>query len=144
MTAPCKICGLLTVKGAFEDTPDAILARSQRRYCGKSTFGLNIIFSEDDAFQTAPTMIPDRVFFNFRWPIFTSVPTFNGFELSTNTLFSCVIGKTLYQILRLRVGHKRQTVESITQETPHYANFVGTVPISIAGPSRFGCMCSRP
>jgi hypothetical protein len=144
MTAPCKICGLSTVKGAFEDTPDAILARSQRRYRGKSTFGLKLVVPGNDTLQNTPSVISDRAFFNFRWPIFTTALIFNGCEHSTSTLFSCVMNKTLYQVLRLRVGVKHERVESITEGTPDDADFAATVSITIAGPSRFGCMCSRP
>jgi hypothetical protein len=70
MTAPCNICGVTTVKGDFENAPDAVLARSQRRYPGKSTFGLKIKTLWDPTYQTAADSKPSRGIFNFRVVLF--------------------------------------------------------------------------
>lgn len=111
ITAPDDKCGLVFVRGDHPNTPDAILARSQRRddSGSKGTFGLNLLADESD-FDLGEKITQGMA--NFKWP-------YTKYELrrkskhgagrdrppsGTYEMISFVKDGSIFQVIRIKPG----------------------------------------
>lgn len=143
LTAPDATCGLVFVRGQFPNTPDAILARSQRRddSGSKGTLGTRLQPAESD---TDIDLGERRVqgWINLKWP-------YSQYELKKKTeirdgsggtleQISFVRSGTVFQILRLQWGHGSSLSEYNSADGQKH-----TVTIRAGGTIQFGCPCSN-
>jgi hypothetical protein len=117
-----RLCPFISVKGDFEDTPDAVISRAQRPKGGKATFGLKVVESKDCC--KLGTMM-ERGFFDYRWPFNRYQLEIEGSQVGTCTIFSCFQDKVLCQVMRIESEIKCLNVS-----------------LAAGGRLRFGCMCS--
>lgn len=131
------MCGFISARGDFADSPDSLLARSQRVHGGKSTFGLKLRIDagSDYVLGHRPT---ERGTFNFRWPLVEYRLERRGFEPGLCSVFSYVKDGVLFQIMRLMPGLPLGPVNSAIMDD----NEPGLhVAITAGGRFHFGCRC---
>lgn len=135
ITAPSPLCGFVCAQGDYPNTPDSILARSQRVRGGKSTFGLKLAAEGSDYRLGRRT---ERGCFNFRWPLVEYRLEREGSEPGTYSLFSFVRDGTLYQVMRLRFG---ELSPAMKMWAPKDEKVKHTMTITAGGSLRFSCRC---
>jgi len=87
----------------FPTAADALLARAQRRFGGKSTFGLKLLPSPRPEYHYYLRPTPeDRRFLNFRWPCSEYRLWEDNRESGLRTFFSFVRDRTVYQVIRIQ------------------------------------------
>ena len=96
LTAPDVKCGIVYIRGSFTDSPDAILARAQRRQGGKSTFGLKLAMGSSP-YKVATGAADEEGLLNFRHPYVEYPLTCEDSEEGKCALFSFVKDETVYQ-----------------------------------------------
>jgi hypothetical protein len=134
ITAPDDCCGLVFVRGNHPNTPDAILARAQRRDDGsKGTFGLKLLPNSDFTLGERIT----QGMANFRWPytqyeLKRTAQDESGEDKSpsgTYEMISFVKDNMVFQIVRITPGTlKWQTDKDSTgNATPRKGTTQGSV-----------------
>ncbi|KAI9049724.1 hypothetical protein LZ554_005876 [Drepanopeziza brunnea f. sp. 'monogermtubi'] len=145
LTVPDATCGIVFTRGQFPNTPDAILARAQRRDDSghKGTFGARVQKAEG----AADVELGERMaqgWINLRWP-------YTRYELRTRgggaddgssgtcEQISFVRDGVLVQVLRLRWGSESSLSD--------YGSLDGlerrTARLKVGGVVQFGCPCSN-
>ena len=140
ITSPSPLCGFVCARGDFPDTPDSILARSQRYRGGKSTFGLKLSSEGSDYAVGGCT---ERGSFNFRWPVVEYSLERKDSEPGVLSLLSFVRDGTLFQVMRLRPGEilsskwNRRTIPKKDDKgkTNH------RIVVTAGGKMQFSCRC---
>jgi len=104
LTAPDDYCGIVYVRGNFQNTPDAILARAQRPDNSglKGSFGVQI--HRDSHFELGEKQAQGLI--NFRWPYIQydlkKKPGFQDGNSGTYEEISFVKDRTVFQIARIK------------------------------------------
>jgi hypothetical protein len=143
LTAPDETCGLVFVRGQFPNTPDAILARAQRRddSGSKGTLGTRLQPAElDTDLELGERRVQGWI--NLKWP-------FSQYELKKKTdiwdgsggtleQISFVRSGTVFQILRLQWGHGTSLSDYDSADAQKH-----TVTLRAGGIVQFGCPCSN-
>jgi hypothetical protein len=144
LTAPDKICGVVFVRGQFPNTPDAILARAQRRDDTgfKGTFGTRLEPAEIDTdLELGERRAQGWV--NFRWPYtqYTLKRKDDKVDGNSGTYeeISFVRSGTVFQIIRIKWGSGSSISDFDSTETQDNC----TVKVKAGGIVRFGCPCSN-
>ncbi|PBP23734.1 hypothetical protein BUE80_DR005413 [Diplocarpon rosae] len=144
ITAPDDICGVVYVRGQFPGTPDAILARAQRRdeYGNNGAFGLRLQRAE----SSSTVELGDRLsqgWVNLRWP-------YTRYDLrqkeeegdgssGTYEQLSFVRDGVLIQAIRLKWGSESSVSDYDFADGPKRK----TLSFKIGGVVQFGCPCSN-
>jgi hypothetical protein len=143
LTAPDKTCGVVFVRGQFPNTPDAILARVQRRDDTgfKGTFGTRLEPAEIDTdLELGERRAQGWV--NFRWPYTQYTLKRKGDKLDdssgTYEEISFVRSGTVFQIIRIKWGSGSSISDFDSTDTQENC----TVKVKVGGIVRFGCPCS--
>jgi hypothetical protein len=144
LTAPDKTCGVVFVRGQFPNTPDAILARAQRRDDTgfKGTFGTRLEPAEIDTdLELGERRAQGWV--NFRWPYTQYTLKRKDDKLDGNSgtyeEISFVRSGTVFQIIRIKWGSGSSISDLDSTETQDNC----TVKVKAGGIVRFGCPCSN-
>jgi hypothetical protein len=144
LTAPDKTCGVVFVRGQFPNTPDAILARAQRRDDTgfKGTFGTRLEPAEIDTdLELGERRAQGWV--NFRWPYTQYTLKRKDHKLDGNSgtyeEISFVRSGTVFQIIRIKWGSGSSISDLDSTETQDNC----TVKVKAGGIVRFGCPCSN-
>jgi hypothetical protein len=144
LTAPDKTCGVVFVRGQFPNTPESILARSQRRDDTgfKGTFGTRLQPAEVDTdLELGERRAQGWV--NFRWPYTQYTLKRKGDKLDGNSgtyeQISFVRSGTVFQIIRIKWGSGSSISDFDSTETQENC----TVKVKAGGIIRFGCPCSN-
>jgi hypothetical protein len=144
LTAPDKTCGVVYVRGQFPNTPDAILARAQRRDDTgfKGTFGTRLEPAEIDTdLELGERRAQGWV--NFRWPYTQYTLKRKGDKLDGNSgtyeEISFVRSGTVFQIIRIKWGSGSSISDFDSTDTQENC----TVKVKAGGIVRFGCPCSN-
>lgn len=145
LTAPDETCGLVFVRGQFPNTPDAILARAQRRddTGSKGTFGTRLQRAEVDTdLELGERRAQGWV--NFRWPYtqYELKRKDNKWDEHTGTYeeISFVRDGTVFQLIRIKWGHGSSLSDysdSVDSQEKQ------TVQFKTGGVIQFGCPCSN-
>jgi hypothetical protein len=142
LTAPDDYCGIAFVRGHFQNTPDAILARAQRPDVSgiKGSFGVQI--HPDSRFELGEKQAQGLV--NFRWPYIQydlrKKAAFHDGNSGTYEEISFVKDGTVFQIARIKWG-RGSSVSNFSSSTnpPETENIM----LKSGGEIQFGCPCSN-
>lgn len=144
LTAPDEICGIVFVRGQFPNTPDAILARAQRRddTGNKGTFGTRLLPAVADSdLELGERRHQGLV--NFRWPYTQyELKRKNGNWDGTRGTYdeiSFVKDQVVFQIIRIKWG----SGSSLSDYDSVDAQEKLTVTFKSGGVVQFGCPCSN-
>jgi hypothetical protein len=141
LTAPDDYCGIVYVRGCFQNTPDAILARAQRSEVSglKGSFGVQI--DPDSQFELGEKQAQGLI--NFRWPYIqydlrkkSDVRDGNS---GTYEEISFVKDRTVFQIARIKWGRGSSLSEFSSSDTTEQE----TIKLKSGGMIQFGCPCSN-
>lgn len=160
VTAPDTGCGLVYVRGAFDNNPGAILARAQQKKGGRSSFGIKAIENQS-GYRWGP--INHEGLLNFRWPYISQDLSIQGCEIGALTRFAFVRHNAVYQVIRFAPGALLQDAKTSPHEPdaeplePHITapskrhgklnksqpapQIDRTVQLRLGGRLRFGCPC---
>jgi hypothetical protein len=166
LTAPDPYCGIVFVRGGFPDTPDAILARAQRRggAGGKGTFGAQLIPADYELGERRAQGLA-----NFQWPYIQyelKRKSVREDQSGTYELISFIKDNVFFTVTRIKPGEPSDTSTSnrhkenqhigihlggpsagqsdggvVSNPSPVPAN--GGIDIRVGGTIRFGCPCSN-
>lgn len=132
------------MRGNFPDTPDSILARTQRRdHAGnKGTFGAKLLPpTKETDLELGERLAQGWV--NLRWPYtkYELRPTDDEPTMSSGTCeeISFVREGVLVQVVRLKWGHESSLSDYDSGENIEQR----TVKFQVGGLVRFGCPCSN-
>ncbi|KAK4442406.1 hypothetical protein QBC34DRAFT_444219 [Podospora aff. communis PSN243] len=151
VTAPSDLCGSISVKGGYEDSMDSLLARAQRPFGGRATFGLKIAGPKPDAPEMAG-------------PAFSTIGgPFARYWLDIDddgahphigdcTVLSFVREQTVFQVMRLQLFSSDigDSATPLSCPPATLSDAMGSgiedrevnAYITLGGPMRFSCRCS--
>jgi hypothetical protein len=145
LTAPDDTCGLVFLRGQFPNSPQAILARAQRRddTGSKGTFGTRLQYAElDSDLELGERRAQGWV--NFRWPYTQYELKRRGEKWDEHTgtceEISFVRDGTVFQLMRLKWGRGSSLSDysdSVDSQEKQ------TVRLKAGGIIQFGCPCSN-
>lgn len=144
LTAPDDTCGVVFVRGQFPNTPDAILARAQRRdeSGNKGTFGTRLQNAESES----SVQLGERLaqgWINLRWPYTKYVlRQKDGDDDGTSGTYeqiSFVRDGVLVQAIRLRWGNESSLSDYDSTDVMEKK----TARLKVGGIVQFGCPCSN-
>lgn len=141
LTAPDDYCGIVYVRGNFQNTPDAILARAQRPDNSglKGSFGVQI--HRDSHFELGEKQAQGLI--NFRWPYIQydlkKKPGFQDGNSGTYEEISFVKDRTVFQIARIKWGRG----SSLSDFDSTNISERDTIKMKNGGEIQFGCPCSN-
>lgn len=143
LTAPDPQCGLISVRGDFPVSGDAILARAQNRdqAGGKGTFGIQLLQGPDSDFQLGSLMA--RGLINYRWPHMQY--ELSGPHISSGSFETCsfVDNEVMYQIARIRWVAAGGPIDLPPADQAAPTSLKKTARFRIGGRVGFGCVCTR-
>lgn len=141
LTAPDDYCGIVYVRGHFQNTADAILARAQRPKASglKGSFGVQI--DPDSHFELGEKQAQGLI--NFRWPYIQydlrKKPGFHDGSSGTYEEISFVKDGTVFQIARIKWGRGSSMSGSKSTNAPEKE----TIQLQSVGEIQFGCPCAN-
>lgn len=141
LTAPDDYCGIVYVRGHFQNTPDAILARAQRPSVSglKGSFGVQI--DPESHFELGEKQAQGLI--NFRWPyIQYDLKKKVGFQDGNRGIYeeiSFVKGGIVFQVVRIKWGRG----SSLSDFDSTNASERETIKLRSGGKIQFGCPCSN-
>lgn len=141
LTAPDDYCGIVYVRGHFQNTPDAILARAQRPDVSgfKSSFGIQI--HPDSQFELGEKQAQGLI--NFRWPYIQydlrKKSSLQDGNSGTYEEISFVKDGTVFHIARIKWGRGSSVSDLDSSNTPDHE----TIKMESGGKIQFGCPCSN-
>jgi hypothetical protein len=141
LTAPDDHCGIVYVRGHFQNTPDAILARAQRPDVSglKGSFGIQI--HPESLFELGEKQA--QGFVNLRWPYIQydlrKKAAFDDGNSGSFEEISFVKDGTLFQIARIKWGRGGSLSDFDSANTLESE----TIKLKSGGKIQFGCPCSN-
>jgi hypothetical protein len=141
LTAPDDYCGIVYVRGHFQNTADAILARAQRPEASglKGSFGVQI--DPDSHFELGEKQAQGLI--NFRWPYIQydlrKKPGFHDGNSGTYEEISFVKDGTVFQIARIKWGRGSSVSDFHSTDAPEKE----TIKLQSGGEIQFGCPCTN-
>jgi hypothetical protein len=141
LTAPDDYCGIVYVRGDFQNTADAILARAQRPAASglKGSFGVQIDL--DSHFELGEKQAQGLI--NFRWPYIQydlrKKPGFHDGNSGTYEEISFVKDGTVFQVARIKWGRGSSLSDFNSTDAPEKE----TIKLTSGGKVQFGCPCAN-
>jgi hypothetical protein len=141
LTAPDDYCGIVYVRGQFQNTPDAILARAQRPDVSglKGSFGVQI--HPDSLFELGEKQA--QGFINLRWPYIQydlrKKAAFQDGNGGTYEEISFVKDGTVFQVIRIKWGRGSSLSDFDSSNSLERE----IIKLKSGGEIQFGCPCSN-
>jgi hypothetical protein len=141
LTAPDDYCGIVYVRGHFQNNGDAILARAQRPDASglRGSFGVQI--DPDSHFELGEKQAQGLI--NFRWPYIQydlkEKPGSHDGNSGTYEEISFVKDGTVVQIVRIKWGRGGSLSDFDSTNTSERE----TIKLKSGGKVQFGCPCSN-